>query len=227
VSSEIAGAVLAFLAPFLKPMGDYTRNHVESSKGRGRARKKSKQTHNRDVSEPELRVAIPSSSQHLRIGFNSNIRRLEELAHRSKSESPAKQTVTAPASEASSNFPAVMFVYRAAIPEPVSHSIPLLVAAASASSPEQEPIRLVELSANAEAELSTTLGIPRVSVLGVDDGAPEAGPLIQYVRSQLEPVRAPWLGKCPTTSYLPLKLNISEVSIGGKKLPRKREAEFG
>ena len=179
--------------------------------------------------EPAVEHADPPAiCSHLTIGFNSTIRCLEEVVSFPRIlEPPKEQDQNLPVPSETSTCPAVVVMYREAIPSPISESIPLLVAAASVRIEGAEPIRLVELSVSAEAELSAVLGLPRVSMLGLDASAPDAGPLLQYIRDQVEPVHAPWLKQVPSSAYMPVKIASKEVDEGVQKKSRKRKPDAG
>lgn len=113
---------------------------------------------------------------------------------------------------------------KSALPVPIHQSIPLLVATASLRSEIDEQIRLINLSCDDGAAISAAVGLPRVSVLGIDVEAPGAGSLIQYVRQQIEPVRVPWMRGSLSASYLPVGVNAEE-SVVGLKDSRKRKAD--
>ena len=170
----------------------------------------------------------PEISSHLNVGFNSTVRVLEELAgDPAQGFSTASETEAAVTAAVSSGYPAVIFVCQAALPGPVCQSIPILVATASQHKQNAEPLRLVGLSLSAEAAVSAALGLPRVSVLAVHHGAPGTGPLSQFVREHVEPIKVPWLHEVFSSSYLPVKVNAVEVAVGGKKSSRKRKADQG
>jgi ribonuclease P/MRP protein subunit POP3 len=156
----------------------------------------------------------PAVSPHLTIGFNSTMRRLEEHID--------KVTIAV-----GSESLAVMFICRSAVPEPILHSIPMLVAAASGATPMKEPIRLVDISSENEAAIALALGVPRISVLGMGENTTEAAALIQLVRDCIEPVDAPWLKTMARPSYLALKVNVSQTQQGRKKAKQKPKDPSG
>jgi ribonuclease P/MRP protein subunit POP3 len=208
--------------PLLKPIGDHNRNHVRISRGRGRRKRSSNWT---GEGEQEIVVAErPKISLHVNVGFNSTVRKLESLAHRPGTHKQVGQEGAVSTGDAGFGFPAVVFVCKSALADPVSELIPLLVARASLHSEGADAIRLVDISASAEATLSAVLGLPRLAALAVDDDAPGAQPLINYLREEIEPIDASWLREVSTPAYLPLKVNTEEAVIGEKKASRKRKA---
>lgn len=88
---------------------------------------------------------------------------------------------------------------------PYSH-LPTLTSLASATRPHALQIRLVQLGVVAEIKLCEALGIPRVGVIGVLEGAPGAIPLIEYVRGTVEAVDVPWTREVGAGKWLGTKI---------------------
>lgn len=162
------------------------------------------------------------------MGLNSTVRILEALVGGlGSSKSASGQSEASQKGPKDPDCPAVVFVCRSSLPEPVCQSLPVLVATASYRRQKAEPIRLVELSAKAEAVLSAALGLPRVSTFLVHHDAPGAGPLLRLIQEHIEPVEVPWLKEAPSTAYLPVKVNALEANIGSEKSSRKRKPPSG
>jgi hypothetical protein len=75
---------------------------------------------------------------------------------------------------------------------------PQMVAVASKSPSCKQPVRLVGFSAPCADRLSAAVGIPRVSAIGLRDGAPHAKALLDYVQAHVAPISAPWLSPDPS-----------------------------
>jgi hypothetical protein len=142
------------------------------------------------------------------------MRQLEDCARSTTSPKRDTQVGDIPAS-----CPEVILARKSAFPTPVQQSFPVLVAAASR---KDDDIRLVEISPDAEASLSDAAGVPRCSVLGIRADTSATAPVIDYVREQVEPVNAPWLGEKSTPEYLPLKVDISTVAGPQKSFPKSK-----
>lgn len=95
-----------------------------------------------------------------------------------------------------------------------------MVATASLAQPQASPIRLVQLSGNAEEQLTAALRQPRVGFVGVQVDAPDAELLLAIVRAAIRPVQVPWLDGSQSPRYLPAQIEDVETSMGLKK-PRK------
>lgn len=55
------------------------------------------------------------------------------------------------------------------------------------------PTRLVTLQVKAESRLAEALQIPRVGAIGILEGTPGANALIDYVRTNVDPVQCKWI----------------------------------
>lgn len=180
------------------------------SKGNGRKKRTASDLGQEDNAS---KVSVLS---YLTTGFNSTMRQLESSA-----KNATRLGATTQASETANCYPSVIVARRTTFPALVDQSFPVLVATASRA---LNPVRLVEMSANAEASLSAAMGIPRLSVLGIGVDAPGFGPLIAYVREHVGPIDAPWLMEMSTPLYRPLKINTA-VAIGPQKASRKRKGQ--
>jgi ribonuclease P/MRP protein subunit POP3 len=92
-----------------------------------------------------------------------------------------------------------------------------MVAFASKCVPSKQPIRLVGFSAACEERLSAALGVPRVSSIGLREGAPQAKALIEFVREHVASVDAAWLQAVEDGQFLETKINALEVAVGSTK----------
>lgn len=103
-----------------------------------------------------------------------------------------------------------IFVPRSSQP-PILHAyLPQLVVTASLAHPELPVTRLVQLPKGCDARLSEALGLPRVSFIGILDGAPHSKPLVDLVRACVPEIEIPWLVEAKKSVYLPVKINAIE-----------------
>ncbi|KAH0562488.1 hypothetical protein GP486_002825 [Trichoglossum hirsutum] len=157
----------------------------------------------------------PEISSYLTIGLNSTTRVLELLAQKSIPESLSlrRRLLSAPRATATKSEtygasteekpgasgeltqkPLVaVFVARSTQPALLHAHLPLLTATASLSRPKKPPIALVTLPKGAEVRLTSALGLPRVSVVGLSEGAPGSAALVEFVRENVKPVDVEWL----------------------------------
>jgi hypothetical protein len=197
---------------------------VVPSKGKRRKKRKLEEQGKNDDDTESLQLSppqMPAIFDHLTIGFNSTVRSLEAMSKQSRPAAlkNAEQDIQQPAI-GSSNLAAV-FVCRATLPDPVTVSIPLLVATASLSPPEQPPIRLVQLPAIIETQLAKALHQPRVGFVGLRSDMPSADVLLALVRAAVSPVHVPWLDCSETPQYLPVQIESTETSVGLKEKPNQ------
>ncbi|KAI9864072.1 MAG: hypothetical protein M1813_003389 [Trichoglossum hirsutum] len=157
----------------------------------------------------------PEISPYLTIGLNSTTRVLELLAQKSMPESlslyrslPSASRATAAKSrtrgastdgepdvsrEPTQEPLVAVFVSGFSQPALLHAHLPLLTVTASLSHPEKPPIVLVTLPKGAEVRLMSALGLPRVSVVGLSEGAPGSTVLVDFVRENVKPVDVKWL----------------------------------
>lgn len=164
---------------------------------------------------------MPAVFDYVTIGFNSTVRSLEAI---SKSSKPAvlrdADTDMQELDFMDFNLTAV-FICRSILPDPVTASIPLLIATASLAQPQYPPIRLVQLSADVERQLAEALHQPRVGFVGFRIGMPNADVLLALVRATVGPVRVPWLNSSESPRYLPVQIESTETSISSKEKPNQ------
>lgn len=108
------------------------------------------------------------------------------------------------------NFSAI-FICRSTEPPILNDHLPQLVYTASLAHPELPATRLVELPKSSDTRLCEALGIPRVSVIGILNGAPHSKPLVDLVRECVPEVEIPWLKQAKDARYLPVKINAIET----------------
>ena len=161
--------------------------------------------------------AQPELHDHLTIGFNTTTRYLEILARISSPSTEAEvdavkapQTSVRPSLNPANIKPlAAVFVPRYGQPPALYSHLPLLTKAASLAAPSSSSIRIVSLPEGAEDRLKTVLGIPRVGMVGLVDGAPNASSLIKLVRQKVSELEVPWLQEAVKATYLPVKISAN------------------
>jgi ribonuclease P/MRP protein subunit POP3 len=203
---------------FLSPIGQHRSSHIVASNGKRSRKRKRKEAPNIQLSDPSAPQQggtnplppLPGITPYLTVGLNSTTRHLELLAQKAIPESlplhrnlsPAvggkainPKIASAPEQEQSgtpqepTQKPLVaVFVARSSQPTLMHAHLPLLTATASLSHSEGPPIALVALPKGAEARLVSALGIPRVSVVGLLEGATGSTALVEFVRRNVAAV---------------------------------------
>lgn len=165
-------------------------------------------------SQPQM----PPLFDHLTIGFNTTVRSLEAISKRSRPAVLKDHEADLHEPFGSSDVAAV-FVCRSTLPDPITASIPLLVATASLAQPDQPPIRLVQLCTNIQTQLAEALRQPRVGFIGIRSDMPGADVLLALVRAVASPIRVSWLDSSERPRYLPVQIESTETPIGSKEKP--------
>lgn len=134
---------------------------------------------------------------------------------KSKEPEPAKEDPTNSTTNAhleclEGHFSAI-FVCRSTQPTILNDHLPQLVYTASLAHAELPATRLVALANGSDTRLCEALGIPRVSFIGILDGAPHSKPLVNLVREYVPEIEVPWLKQAKESRYLPVKINAIET----------------
>ena len=202
----------------LAPTGRH-RAHVKSSKG-VRSRRKRKRNARKAAAQGQLQSAAdvvlspPGIQAFLTVGLNSITRHLEQLASLSVpfvlavppgNDSPAPSKAPG---DPSLKHMDVMFLPHS--PEQMIYAhLPTLSLAASKTHPDRPRTRLVSLKdKDSQIRMAKAMGLPQVGVVGILEGAPGAGPLVEYVTNHLKQVKVPWL--CESLDYQGLKVEVTE-----------------
>ena len=114
-----------------------------------------------------------------------------------------------------------IFVPRSSQPSILHAHLPQLVTTASLANPELPATRLIQLPKGCEARLSAALGLPRVSFIGMLDGAPHSKSLVDLVRECVPEIEVLWLEEAKKSVYLPLKVNVIESFVPVAKKDQK------
>ena len=156
----------------------------------------------------------PDVHDHLTVGFNTTTKYLELLAqksNRSTTEVGNSSAVAAVNTSADLKPLAAVFISRSSQPPVLYSHLPLLTKAASLVVPSSPSTRLIPLPEGAADQLKTALGIPRVGVIGLIDGAPNASALIDFIRERVPELEVPWLEEAVKGTYLAVKINAIQT----------------
>ena len=207
---------------------------------KGKREKKRKRKEGRSAGQPsqdeptipEQRAPIPKTpeiSEFVTIGFNSTSRCLEALARRyapldsggqvqKGPKVPAMDLSNASATDVSNPKPmAAVFVPRSDQPSMLNSHLPLLIKAASLGSPDFPSPRLITLPKGADKRLSAAVSTPRVALIGLIDGAPEADALIDFIKQVVPEVDVPWLEETAKGGYQSVNIKAVQTSIPTQK----------
>ncbi|KAK0623401.1 hypothetical protein B0T14DRAFT_425810 [Immersiella caudata] len=199
ITTDDQDAILELLCHLLAPIGAHRSAHLNPSKGR--RSKKARQGNSHNEASPETPPA-PEIMTRVDVGLANISRNLQSTP---STENPPYSVVFVARSGQSSSFHC---------------HFPQMVAVASNSTPSSPAIRLVGFSKACEERLSAALGIPRVSSIGLREGAPQARGLIDYAREHVEPIDVAWLEQARTARYQETKINPVPTKIGTAKEKR-------
>lgn len=206
----------------LSPLGQYRKSFITPSRGK---RDKSRKRKSRDdsVSHPDVPPAVPPTPElatSLDAGLAKVSRSLEKLSSTATSSHSTRDEDQEDKKTSASLGPgpyAVVFVARSGQSSAFHSHFPQMVATASSSLPEGQSIRLVGFSRACEDRLSSCLGIPRVSCIGLREGSQLAKGIIEFVRDHVPPVDVPWLREARDGQFLKPKINACETTVGVKR----------
>ncbi|OTB08653.1 hypothetical protein M426DRAFT_159111 [Hypoxylon sp. CI-4A] len=212
VNPEDQETILELLCNLLDPLGQYRSEHVQLSKGKRDKKRKRKGSATRDVLPPPT----PEVKSYIDVGLTTVTRCLQELSSRGRVGEPSTDDKLSNR-EASTPFYSAIFVARSGQPSVLNGHLSQMVAVASKSRPSRAPIRLVGLSKSCEDRLSESLGIPRVSCVGIREDAPNSKALIEFTRQHVPAVELQWLEEARQAEHKGTNINTIETFIGSKK----------
>ncbi|KAI2785332.1 hypothetical protein F4815DRAFT_452327 [Daldinia loculata] len=206
--------ILELLCNLLTPLGQYRSEYVELSKGKRDKKRKRKvsTTHSENVPPPPS----PELKSYVDVGLTTVTRHLQELASKAQ-DVEANSDDKLPTQDVSRRSYSAIFVARSGQPNVLNGHLPQMAAIASKSHPEQMPIRLVGLSKSCEDRLSESLGIPRVSCIGIREGAPDSKALIEFTAKHVPTINIQWMEEAKKAEYKATNINTIETFVGTKK----------
>lgn len=142
------------------------------------------------VSKPQP----PERASAVDVGLSAITRRLQGLAS-------AEHTSSVSSSTSHRDTYSLIFVARSGQSSAFNGHFPQMVAVASHATPDTAPIRLVGYSKSCADRLSASLGIPRVSSIGIRREAPGSDALVSYVQRCVAPVVVPWLAEAGKAEF--------------------------
>ncbi|KAJ5054461.1 uncharacterized protein L3040_000735 [Drepanopeziza brunnea f. sp. 'multigermtubi'] len=243
-SPELHETITELLCSLLAPIGHHRREHVAPSKGkRAQKRKRAEEKRAGMIAESPPIPPLPEISQYVVVGLNSLTRHLEALSQKSKPQqqisnpnqdvdvenSPAAQlpppaqgeTTAKPENPAQSKHFSAIFLPTSLSIHPrasiLSAHLPALAHTASLAHPSLPATRLVQLPVDSEARLCEALGLPRVSFIGLVEGAPHSKSVVDVVRGGVKEVEVNWLEEAGVAVYKKVRIEAVETFIGAGK----------
>ena len=160
----------------------------------------------------------PEIGAFLTIGYNSTIRCLESM---SRNVTPDIFRVSAAPPDANVGIKAAqslsaVFVARSDQPDILYAQLPVSIFTASLARPANTPVRLITLPHGAGERISASLHIPRVSIIGILELAPNAKSLLGLIEQRVAPVDIEWLAKGGSGKYVPVNIIEKKVASYAK-----------
>ncbi len=196
---------LLFVSSLISPLGHHRKEYIAPSKGK-RARAREKKASGASIPAGVV-PPPPELAAFVDVGL-ANITRVLETAS-SRGDNQESQLVPLPYS--------AVFIARSGQPSAFHSHFPQMVAVASTTHSDNEPIRLVGFSQACEARLSACLGLPRASSVALRVGAPQSKALVDFVRARVRPVEVSWVHEAQEGRYRETKINTTETTVGSKK----------
>ncbi|KAI0840467.1 hypothetical protein F5Y06DRAFT_241102 [Hypoxylon sp. FL0890] len=214
ITLEDQETILELLCTLLGSLGQYRSEYVQLSRGKRDKKRKRKAptTPSKDLPPPPA----PELKSYVDVGLTAVTRHLQEIASKAKNVEANLEDKRL-SQETSITSYSVIFVARSGYPSALSSHLPQMVAVASKSHPEQTPIRLVGLSKACEDRLSESLGVPRVSCIGLREQAPSSKALVEFVRQHVPAVEVQWLKEARQAEHRGTNINAIETFVGSKK----------
>jgi ribonuclease P/MRP protein subunit POP3 len=226
-------------------------NPSKGKRSKKRKRKEAKEGGDGDDLNLSSLPPPPQISPFLVVGLNSITRILESSSHNSKPQKPLNcvtsgedgagelsdiptppsksKTVNTSekAEDGTSNYLvhghfSTIFVWRSSQPTILHAHLPQLVVTASLAYPKSPTTRLVQLPKGSDTRVCEALGLPRVSFIGVLEGAPQSKSLVDFIRDCVPEVDIPWLQETKALKYLPVQINTIETSAPATKKDQKQ-----
>ncbi|KAI0165881.1 hypothetical protein GGR57DRAFT_139986 [Xylariaceae sp. FL1272] len=214
ISQQDQDTILELLCSLLSPIGHHRAQHIPPSKGI-RAKKRKRKEAAKGEGESPI-PPVPELQRYVDVGLSSITRSLQKAS----SETANPQEAASPKDNPPSPSYSLIFVARSGQPNALSNHLPQMVAVASKKDPTQQPTRLVGFSKACEDRLVASLGLPRVSCVGLRVNAPNSQPLIEFARQQVPMIQVPWLEEAKRAEHRETKISILEATIGDRKRPK-------
>lgn len=151
------------------------------------------------------------------VGLSNITRNLQLNASSSALETEPKESQDASTPKPQVSY-SVIFVSRSGPPSALISHLPQMVAVASKSQQLAEPTRLVGFSKACEERLSSCMGIPRVTSVGLRVGEmAQLKAVVDFVRERVSAVDVPWLEHATKGTYRETKINTIQAPIGKRR----------
>lgn len=169
---------------------------------------------------------VPEISTYVVVGLNSILRSLESLSNQARilnkefkeceNSGEHQETIDSNPNQFNRKF-STIFMLSSSQPAIIQDILPQMVAAVSLMHPELPSTRLLKLPYSCRAQLCHALNLPRISVIGILDDAPNSSGFLEFVRKHVPEIEIPWMRESKNCSYLPVKINSMETLVPPSK----------
>jgi ribonuclease P/MRP protein subunit POP3 len=198
---------------------------VKPSKGRRGKKRKRKEAAKQPADSKPVVPPPPEIGSFVDVGLSVITRSLGSVGVEATSNSTTieEQNLCAGSQGSGSRRPySAIFVARSGQPSILNSHLPQMVALASRTKPGEEPIRLVGLSKACQDRMSEALGIPRVSIIGLRENAPNSKALVDYTRHYVPAIEVAWLKEARAAEFMDTKIDTIETTIGQRERGKRR-----
>ncbi|KAI1500598.1 hypothetical protein F5X99DRAFT_385942 [Biscogniauxia marginata] len=207
-------SILELLCTLLAPLGNYRSEQIHPSKGKRAKKRKHKDLLDQETALPP--PPRPELSSYIDIGLAAITRNLHNAASGGRKLSSPTEDNTATEKDQIIRSYSIIFVARSGQPSALNSHISQMVAVASKAHPSRTPIRLVGLSKACQERLSESVGIPRVSYIGLYEDAPNSRPLVDFVRQHVPVIETTWLEEASRAQHRETNINTIETFVGSR-----------
>lgn len=163
---------------------------------------------------------VPELAAYVDVGLSQISRTLQAMSNKEGFKPPGEDATPeqpGPDTQRDNKPYSVVFVARSSQSSAFHCHFPQMAALAAQSQAPERAVRLIGFSKACEDQLSTALGIPRVSSIGLREDAPQAKALVDFVRERVAPIRVAWLEEASSGKFLETKIDAVPTKIGTKK----------
>ncbi|KAH9900486.1 hypothetical protein F4778DRAFT_739189 [Xylariomycetidae sp. FL2044] len=219
VSPENQETILELLCSLLSPLGNHRLEHASQSKGK-RLKKRKRQVL-LETTPPS--PPIPEISSYVDVGLTAVTCGLQTATTGLKgceAVTPSSGNPGLEATKSGTHPYSIIIVARSGQPSALNSHFPQLVA--TASKQQHSPISLVGLSKSCQDRLSSALAIPRISCIGIREGAPGSKALEDFARAHVPVVQVEWMEEARQGRHKETNVNAVETFIGP---PRRKKLD--
>lgn len=209
--------ILILYYSLLSPIGQYRAQYVNRSKGKREKQRKQQKLEKDELQKP-LVPPNPEIGSFVDIGLSVVTKSLQdEIGKRSSDQQRIESSEGRNGQDSNFRPYSVIFIAHSGQPSILNSHLPQMTAVASQAGSAKQQIRLVGFSKSCQERLSEALGIPRVSIIGLQEGAPNSQALVDFVRQHVPLIENEWFKEAQDLNFKQTRINTIQTTIGEKK----------